>query len=63
LPTRLVALTLPADRFEAALRTRRPAVIARIEDGRVVLDLRTVHPGQDELLAQYVAQAASTLVP
>jgi len=63
LPTRLVALTVPADRFEATLRAHRPPVIARIENDRVVLDLRTVLPDQDAELAQLVMQAASTVFP
>jgi L-seryl-tRNA(Ser) seleniumtransferase len=55
LPTRLVALgrgTESADALEAALRSRRPPVIARIEEGRVVLDLRTVDPDEDRILAE-----------
>ncbi|MDP3720469.1 MAG: L-seryl-tRNA(Sec) selenium transferase [Acidobacteriota bacterium] len=36
---------------EAWLRTLEPPVIARIENDRVVLDLRTVLPAQDEMLA------------
>ena len=36
---------------EAWLRTLDPPVVARIEDDRVVLDLRTVMPAQDALLA------------
>jgi L-seryl-tRNA(Ser) seleniumtransferase len=63
LPTRLVALTLPAGRLEATLRTQRPPVIARIEDDRVVLDLRTVFTTQDDALAKLVAEAAATLLP
>jgi L-seryl-tRNA(Ser) seleniumtransferase len=53
LPTRLVALshpTLGADALEARLRAMDPPVIARIEQDRVVLDLRTVAPEQDDLL-------------
>ena len=50
LPTRLVTLTLPAARLDAALRATRPPVIARIEDDRVVIDLRTVAPDDDERL-------------
>jgi L-seryl-tRNA(Ser) seleniumtransferase len=45
LPTRLVEITrdgMTADRIEAHLRTLEPPVIARIQDDRVVLDLRTV---------------------
>jgi L-seryl-tRNA(Ser) seleniumtransferase len=63
LPTRLVALTLPAERLEASLRAQQPPVIARIENGRVVLDLRTVPPGEDDRLLLLVSEAASTLFP
>jgi L-seryl-tRNA(Ser) seleniumtransferase len=46
-----------ADRLAAALRTGEPAVLARIEGGRVVLDLRTVDPSADDELAGAVAVA------
>ena len=49
LPTRLVALTLPAAARRGASRRPTP-VIARIEDGRIVIDLRTVAPEDDERL-------------
>jgi len=54
LPTVLLAIARAADSAaatEAWLRTLDPPVIARIENDRVVLDLRTVLPGQDELLS------------
>jgi L-seryl-tRNA(Ser) seleniumtransferase len=54
LPTTLIALAQPglsADALEARLRALEPPIIARIEDDRVVLDLRTVLDGQDEVLA------------
>ena len=54
LPTRLIALThrdLNADELCARLRKSEPPIIARIEEGRVLLDLRTVFPGQDAVLA------------
>jgi L-seryl-tRNA(Ser) seleniumtransferase len=50
LPTRLVAIAggkLNADQWLARLRVSDPPVIARVEEGRVVLDLRTVFPEQD----------------
>ena len=53
LPTWLVAIDkegLTANALEARLRQLRPAIIARIEQDRVLLDLRTVHPAQDEQL-------------
>ena len=63
LPTRLVALTMPAGRLESALRAGCPPVIARIENDRVLLDLRTVPPEEDERLAALVTSAASSLLP
>jgi L-seryl-tRNA(Ser) seleniumtransferase len=63
LPTRLVAIELPAARLESALRAQRPPVIARIENERVLLDLRTVPPEQDDQLAALVTSAAATLFP
>jgi L-seryl-tRNA(Ser) seleniumtransferase len=46
-----------ADRTLAALRRGSPSVVGRIEDGRVILDLRTVDPGLDDELAAAVAAA------
>jgi L-seryl-tRNA(Ser) seleniumtransferase len=43
------------DRTEQWLRSLDPSVIARIEHDRVVLDLRTVMPHEDELLARLLA--------
>jgi L-seryl-tRNA(Ser) seleniumtransferase len=50
LPTRLLATThadLSADELAARLRRHEPPVIARVEVGRVLLDLRTVFEAQD----------------
>lgn len=55
LPTRLVRLErdgVSADQLEARLRALDPAVIARIENDHVVVDLRTVAPEEDEELAR-----------
>jgi L-seryl-tRNA(Ser) seleniumtransferase len=52
LPTTLIAITHPeqsAQQIEHRLRTLSPPVIARISEGKVVLDLRTVF--DDELPA------------
>ena len=46
-----------ANRLLVALRSGEPAVVGRIEDGRVVLDLRTVDPAADADLAGAVAAA------
>jgi L-seryl-tRNA(Ser) seleniumtransferase len=62
LPTRLVALRsrrYSATQLEARLRQPAAAmpVIARIEDDRLVLDLRTVFPEQEAALAAALAAA------
>jgi L-seryl-tRNA(Ser) seleniumtransferase len=54
LPTWLIALEkegLSASALEEQLRRLHPAVIARIDRDRVVLDLRTVLPHQDAELS------------
>ena len=61
LPTRLVEITkdgLTADQIEQYLRTLEPPVIARIQDDRVVLDLRTVLPGDEPELFSLHAPTA-----
>ena len=53
LPTRLLALThrsLSPDSLESALRRLDPPVIARVDNDRVVLDLRTVFEDEDDAL-------------
>jgi L-seryl-tRNA(Ser) seleniumtransferase len=58
LPTSLIALSchgLSADQLAARLRGSDPPVIARVEDGRLLLDLRTVLPGQDEVVSRVLA--------
>ncbi len=55
LPTRLIALShidLSADELSARLRASTPPVIARVEEGRVVIDLRTLFPEQDTVLVE-----------
>lgn len=61
LPTRLIAVShaeMSADTLSASLRRNDPPIIARIEDGRVLIDLRTVFPEQD---ANLVAALASLI--
>lgn len=58
LPTRLLAVTaekMSADELAKRLRGSNPPIIARVEDGRVLLDLRTVFPEQDAALAASLA--------
>jgi L-seryl-tRNA(Ser) seleniumtransferase len=53
LPTRLLALTsnkFSADELARRLRMNDPPIVARVQDGRVLLDLRTVFPEQDALI-------------
>jgi L-seryl-tRNA(Ser) seleniumtransferase len=54
LSTRVLALTcegFSADELAARLRSSDPTIIARVEEGRVLLDLRTVFPEQDTPVA------------
>jgi L-seryl-tRNA(Ser) seleniumtransferase len=52
-----------ADRVAAALRAGEPPVIARIVDGAVVLDLRTVDRRDDAVLVKAVRAALRTAEP
>jgi L-seryl-tRNA(Ser) seleniumtransferase len=63
LPSWAVALPGSADALAAALRAGSPPVVARIADGRVLLDLRTVPPAGDGQLADLVADARARVVP
>jgi L-seryl-tRNA(Ser) seleniumtransferase len=59
LPTRLIALShadLSADELSSHLRASNPPIIARVEDGRVLLDLRTVFPEQDTVVADAIVR-------
>jgi len=60
-PSRAVALAAtPASAVAARLRAARPAVVPRIVDGRVALDLRATLAEDDELLAITVTAALRT---
>jgi L-seryl-tRNA(Ser) seleniumtransferase len=56
LPTALLAIAssqIDSETLSARLRAANPLpIITRIADGKVILDLRTVFPEQDELIAQ-----------
>jgi L-seryl-tRNA(Ser) seleniumtransferase len=59
LPTRLLAIShkdLSADELAARLRAFDPPIIARVEEGRVLLDLRTVFPYQDPVLTDGISR-------
>jgi L-seryl-tRNA(Ser) seleniumtransferase len=60
IPTTLLVIEDPsgdAGRLEIRLRRGDPPVIARINGGKLLLDLRTVLPEQDETLARCLADA------
>lgn len=59
-PTTLLVLAHPARsaaRLAALLRTGTPAVVARVAEDRLVLDLRTVRPGEEAALATALLRA------
>jgi len=58
-PTRLLAVSGPdgdAGRLEQALRRGTPPIVGRLHDGRLLLDLRTVLPTQDDTLIDRLAE-------
>jgi L-seryl-tRNA(Ser) seleniumtransferase len=66
LPTRLLAVTctgISADELSAKLRKSDPPIITRVEEGRVLLDLRTVFPEQDRLILEALERIAGTSLP
>ncbi len=61
LPTRVLGITckgLSADELSSSLRAIDPPIVARVEEGRVLLDFRTVFPEQDEAVASALKQIA-----
>lgn len=62
LPTRLLAVScanLSADEVASRLRRSDPPIVARVEEGRVLLDLRTVFADQDPIVASALVRIAS----
>ncbi|MBI3790660.1 MAG: L-seryl-tRNA(Sec) selenium transferase, partial [Gemmatimonadetes bacterium] len=57
LASHAVALGRRASAIEARLRAQRLPVVARVADGRLLLDLRAVAPHEDALLAESVRAA------
>jgi len=60
IPTWLIAVECPdVVAAERRLRASDPPVVARIEGGKLILDLRTVFPAEEELLAAALLHARS----
>ena len=57
IPSRAVILQGDAERTEENLRRGEPAVIGRIADGRLLLDLRSVLPREDGALVKAIIKA------
>ena len=58
LPTKLIAIAhdnLSADEINGRLREADPPIIGRVEEGRVLIDLRTVFPEQDATVASVIS--------
>lgn len=43
-----------ADALASRLRARQPPIVARVEDGRVLLDLRSIAPEEDDVVADAI---------
>jgi L-seryl-tRNA(Ser) seleniumtransferase len=59
LPSKLVAFTsrrLSAARLEAIFRGNQPPIIGRVEQERFLLDVRTLQPGDDEVIEAAAAR-------
>jgi L-seryl-tRNA(Ser) seleniumtransferase len=59
--TRLVEVAvgdLSVTRLEEGLRAGEPPIIARLEDGRLLLDVRTLVGDDHEVIAQALARLA-----
>ena len=66
LPTCLLAITstdFSADKLAEQLRKSDPPIVTRVQEDRVLLDLRTVFPEQDKFIAQAFAKFLKHDVP
>ena len=66
LPTCLLAITstdFSADKLAEQLRKSDPPIVTRVQEDRVLLDLRTVFPEQDKFIAQAFAKFLKQDVP
>jgi L-seryl-tRNA(Ser) seleniumtransferase len=59
IPSVALAIAGDAAAIERRLRLGNPSVIARVADGRVIIDVRTIFPGEDDEVVAAVRAAAS----
>jgi L-seryl-tRNA(Ser) seleniumtransferase len=60
-PSRALAVSLSglsAEELAGRLRSAEPPIVARIEEGRLLLDLRSVDPDEDALLIETLSRLA-----
>ena len=57
IPSVALAVAGPAEAIESKLRGGDPPLITRIAEGRVLIDLRTIFPGDDELVTAAIRAA------
>jgi L-seryl-tRNA(Ser) seleniumtransferase len=62
IPSAALAVDGPAERIERELRAGQPPVVARVAEGRVLLDPRTVLQLDDAAFARAVADAIARAV-
>ena len=63
LPTHLIALSsesLSSDQLAARLRQNDPPIVARVEESRVLIDLRTVFPEQEAVVLKALERIAQS---
>ena len=59
IPTALIAIERPGGelvRLERALRRGEPPIVARVQEGRLLLDLRTVLDDEDAIVARRLSE-------
>jgi L-seryl-tRNA(Ser) seleniumtransferase len=60
IPSVALAFQRGAQAIETRLRLGEPAVIGRITEGRLLIDMRTVQPSEDDVLAAALRAALSS---
>lgn len=63
IPSVAVALRGPVMHFADSLRAGNPPIVARIENDQLILDLRTVFPDEDALIAEALRAATASRPP